>query len=142
MMIEVSSSVKVDENEIKFASIRAAGPGGQNVNKVASAVQLRFDIAHSPSLSSVVKSRLIKLAGQRVTTDGVLIIEAKRFRTQDQNRQDALNRFFALIQQADRIPKKRRPTQPNAAAREARLRAKRHRSQIKALRREKGEPSF
>lgn len=141
-MIEVTPFLKIDEKEIQFDFIHAAGPGGQNVNKVASAVQLRFDIAHSPSLSTEVKSRLIKLAGQRVTTDGVLIIEAKRFRTQDQNRRDALNRFIALIYQAARAPKKRRPTQPNAAAREARLRAKRHRSQIKALRREKGEPSF
>jgi len=141
-MISIPPNINLDENEIQFDFIRAAGPGGQNVNKVASAVQLRFDIAHSPSLSAELKKRLIKLAGQRVTTDGILIIEAKRFRTQEQNRQDALDRFVALIQQAARPPKKRRPTQPSLAAREARLKSKHHRSQIKSLRRQKEEPYF
>lgn len=139
MMINISPNILLDEQEIQFDFIRAAGPGGQNVNKVASAVQLRFDVLHSPSLSPEVKSRLIKLAGKRITEDGILIIEAKRFRTQDQNRQDALARLVALVQQASRPPKKRRPTQPSNAAREARLRAKRHRSRIKALRQDKDE---
>ena len=97
-MIEVTSSVKIDESEIQLDFIRASGPGGQNVNKVASSVQLRFDVRNSPSLDPDVKERLIKLAGNRVTEDGILIIEAKRYRTQEQNRFDATERLITLIQ--------------------------------------------
>ncbi len=106
MMINISPNILLEEQEIQFDFIHAAGPGGQNVNKVASAVQLRFDVLHSPSLSPDIKNRLIKLAGKRISADGILIIEAKRFRTQDQNRNDALARLAALIQQASQPPKK------------------------------------
>jgi len=99
-MIEVISSLKIDESEIHFDFIRASGPGGQNVNKVASSVQLRFDVRNSPSLYPDVKDRLIKLAGSRMTDEGVLLIEAKRYRTQEQNRLDAVQRLVSLIQQA------------------------------------------
>ncbi len=142
MVINISPNILLEEQEIQFDFIHAAGPGGQNVNKVASAVQLRFDVLHSPSLSPDIKNRLIKLAGKRISADGILIIEAKRFRTQDQNRNDALARLAALIQQASQPPKKRRPTKPTNAAREARLRAKHHRSQIKALRQAKDKLSL
>ena len=111
-LIEVSSSVRIDESEIQLDFIRASGPGGQNVNKVASSVQLRFDIRNSPSLAPDVKERLIKLAGSRVTEDGILIIEAKRYRTQDQNRFDANQRLISLIQKALEKPKVRRATRP------------------------------
>ncbi|NMB61679.1 MAG: aminoacyl-tRNA hydrolase [Chloroflexi bacterium] len=111
-MIEVTPSVKIEESEIQYDFIRVSGPGGQNVNKVASSVQLRFDIRNSPSLEPDVKERLIKLAGSRVTEDGILIIEAKRYRTQDQNRFDANQRLISLIQKALEKPKVRRATRP------------------------------
>ncbi len=122
------------EDEIVFDFIRAAGPGGQNVNKVASAVQLRFDVRASPSLPEEVKARLLRLAGQRATRDGVLVIEAKRYRTQEQNRADALRRLNDLIQRAARPPRPRRPTRPSAAARARRLEAKKRRAAVKRLR--------
>lgn len=133
-MIEVTPAVKIDENEIQYDYVRSSGPGGQNVNKVATSVQLRFDIRNSPSLEAEVKERLIKLAGSRVTEDGVLIIEAKRYRTQDQNRYDATRRLILLIQQALEKPKKRHPTHPSSAAREKRLQEKRRRGWVKAMR--------
>jgi len=133
-MIIISPSIQLDESEIQFDFIRSTGPGGQNVNKVATAVQLRFDVANSPSLSAEVKLRLAKIAGKRMTENGILIIEAKRYRTQEENRLDALDRFMVMLQQASHPPKPRRPTHPSQAAREARLRAKHQRSRIKALR--------
>jgi ribosome-associated protein len=134
MMIEISSSVSINEDEIQIDFIRASGPGGQNVNKVSSAAQLRFDIRNSPSLEPDVKERLIKLAGSRVTDDGILIIEAKRYRTQEQNRFDAIRRLITLVQKALEKPKTRHKTRPTLASKQKRLEAKRQRSQKKRLR--------
>ncbi|HPH98440.1 MAG TPA: alternative ribosome rescue aminoacyl-tRNA hydrolase ArfB [Anaerolineaceae bacterium] len=133
-MIEVISSLKIDESEIHFDFIRASGPGGQNVNKVASSVQLRFDVRNSPSLYPDVKDRLIKLAGSRMTDEGVLLIEAKRYRTQEQNRLDAVQRLVSLIQQALIVPKERKVTHPSGGARAARLGDKRKRGETKRIR--------
>lgn len=134
-MIEITPTFSLDENELTFDFIRASGPGGQNVNKVSSAVQLRFDAAHSPTLSPEVKNRLIKLAGSRITDEGILIIEARRYRTQEQNRQDAVNRLVALLQKAFETPKVRRPTRPGTTARAARVAEKRRRGEVKRIRR-------
>lgn len=134
-MIEVSSNVKIDESEIQYEFIRASGPGGQNVNKVASSVQLRFDIRNSPSLESEVKERLIKLTGSRVTDDGILIIEAKKYRTQEQNRYDATQRLIAWVQKALEKPKVRRATRPSLTAKAARVGDKKKRGEIKKTRR-------
>jgi ribosome-associated protein len=135
-MIEITPTFYIDERELQFDFIRSAGPGGQNVNKVATAVQLRFDIASSPSLASDIKGRLIRFAGNRVTTDGVLLIEAKRFRTQDQNREDAIQRFIELIRRAAMPPKQRKKTKPTAASKAKRLEAKKIRSAIKRIRKQ------
>lgn len=134
-MLEVTPSIKVDESEIQLDFIRASGPGGQNVNKVASSVQLRFDVHNSPSLETDVKDRLIKLAGSRMTGDGILIIEAKRYRTQDQNRSDALLRLTTLIQKALDKPKVRKPTRPSLTAKAARVSEKIKRGETKRKRR-------
>jgi ribosome-associated protein len=133
-MIRITDSIAIDESEIEQDFIRASGPGGQHVNKAATAVQLRFDVAHSPSLPDTVRKRLSRLAGKRMTGEGVLIIEAKRFRTQERNRQDAVERLVELIRRAAQSPKTRRKTRPSRAAREQRLREKRRRSQIKRSR--------
>lgn len=124
------------DNEIQLEYIRASGPGGQNVNKVATAVQLRFDVVHSPSLGSDLKGRLIQLAGKRVNAEGVLILEAKRFRTQESNREDALSKFYELIKKASEKPKTRHKTKPTKASKEERLKEKKRRGEIKKLRRE------
>ncbi len=133
-MIHISSSVHIDENELHFDPIRASGPGGQNVNKVSTSVQLRFDIRASAALPQDVKERLIKLAGVRVTEDGILIIEAKRHRTQEQNRLDAVQRLTAWIQKALVKPKLRKPTRPGTAVRAARIGSKKKRGELKRLR--------
>ena len=122
------------ENELSFEYIRASGPGGQNVNKVSTAVQLRFDVVHSLSLHEEVKARLICLAGKRVTSDGVLVIEAKKYRSQDQNRFDALERFHELVKKAKEKPKRRRKTRPTLASKEERIQSKKRRGEIKRTR--------
>lgn len=135
MQIEIGPGISLEENELVFDFIRASGPGGQNVNKVATAVQLRFDIAHSSSLSAEVKARLLKLAGARGTQEGILLIEAKNFRTQEGNRLEAIRRLARLIEKAQRIPKVRRPTRPGSTAKAARVGAKKRRGEIKRTRR-------
>lgn len=133
-MIPITPGISLDESELHEEFIRASGPGGQNVNKVATAVQLRFDVRHSPSLPDDVRERLMRLAGKRVNADGILVIEASRFRTQEQNRADARARLIALIRQATVRPKTRRKTKPSRAAKEKRIAGKKYRGQVKALR--------
>ena len=133
-MISIGETVALDENELQFSFIRASGPGGQNVNKVSSAVQMRFDARRSPSLPDDVSTRLQKLAGSRLTLDGVIVITAGRHRTQERNRADAVARLVALIEKAATAPIKRRPTRPTKAAREQRLVAKARRAGVKSLR--------
>ena len=137
-MIHITDNISLHENEIKLEFIRASGPGGQNINKVSSAVQLRFDAARSPALSEAIRTRLKQIAGHRMTADGILVIKAQRHRTQDRNREDAINRLIALLRQAAHIPKQRRRTKPSAAARQKRLAAKRRRGEIKRGRRSVG----
>jgi ribosome-associated protein len=134
-MIRVIDTITIDEEEIHQEFIRASGPGGQNVNKVATAVQLRFDVAHSPSLPEDVRERLTRLAGKRMTKEGYLIIDARRFRTQEQNRQDSVARLAGLIRQAAQRPKLRKKTKPPLASKERRLENKHRRGRIKHLRR-------
>jgi len=136
-MIEITPNFFINENELRFEFIRSSGPGGQNVNKTATAVQLRFDIANSPSLASDLKGRLIQLSGNRVTADGLLLIEAKRFRTQEQNRDDAIQRFVELIRKAFIPPKPRKKTRPTAASKTKRLKSKKQKGVIKKLRQSK-----
>jgi ribosome-associated protein len=133
-LIRVTREITIDENELEERYFHASGPGGQHVNKAASAVQLRFDAAHSPTLPDDVRQRLIGLAGSQVTDDGVLLIDAQRFRSQRRNRRDARKRLVALIRQAAKKPKQRRKTKPSRAAKERRLEEKRRRSEKKRLR--------
>ena len=137
--VQASSKVSLNEDELIETFVRAPGPGGQNVNKLATAVQLRFDVARSPSLPEDVRTRLVRLAGRRLTGEGVLVIDAHRFRTQNRNREDARERLFELIRAASVAPKVRRSTKPTAASRERRLQEKRARSDVKRGRRQADE---
>ena len=139
-MIRITDSISIDDSELTEDFVRSSGPGGQNVNKLSTAVQLRFDVRRSPSLPNDVALRLMGLAGKRLTKDGVIIIIAQSHRTQDRNRQDARDRLIALIRQAAVVPVKRRKTKPTRASREKRLESKKRRGNIKGMRQTK--PSF
>ena len=133
-MIYITDRISISETEIQEDFVRSSGPGGQNVNKVATAVQLRFDVFNSPNLPEDVKLRLMKLAGKKMTDDGVLIIDSREHRTQNRNREEALNRLVILIKKASEKPKERIKTKPTRAAKERRLQAKKQRSAVKSLR--------
>jgi len=139
-MIRITDSISIDESELSESFVRSSGPGGQNVNKVSSAVQLRFDARHSPSLPNDVALRLMRLAGKRLTKEGVIVLIAQQHRTQERNRADARERLFDMIRQAAVKPTPRRPTKPSKTERRKRLEAKKHRAGIKSLRR--GKPSL
>ncbi|MBW2059419.1 MAG: aminoacyl-tRNA hydrolase [Deltaproteobacteria bacterium] len=134
-MIRVTADISIDPDEIQFDFIRASGPGGQNVNKVATAVQLRFDVVHSPSISEEVRYRLFRLAGGRITREGILIIDARRFRSQEQNRRDAVERLVEIIRKAAEKPRNRKRTRPTGVSRKRRLEEKRRRGGTKRMRR-------
>lgn len=133
-MIQITPTIAIKEDELHFAFIRSSGPGGQNVNKVSTAVQLRFDAAHSLSLPDDTRQRLIRLAGRRMTEGGFLIIDARRFRSQEKNREDALGRLVTLIRKATEKPKPRRETKPSLSVKKRRLDTKHQRSEVKRLR--------
>jgi ribosome-associated protein len=139
-MLEITDSLSIDERELEERFIRASGPGGQNVNKVSTAVELRFDVRRSPSLTEAVRARLARLAGRRMTDDGVLVIRAERHRTQERNREDARARLADLVREALHVPKKRIATKPSRAAKARRVDTKVKRGSVKKLR--QSRPSF
>jgi ribosome-associated protein len=133
--LQVTSGLSIDEAELTERFVLASGPGGQNVNKVSTAVELRFDVRRSPSLPDAVKARLERIAGSRMTQDGVLVIDAQRFRSQPRNRQDAMDRLFDMIREAAVVPKRRRATRPTLGSQQRRLDTKGVRAGTKAMRR-------
>lgn len=135
MMISITPEISLDDNELRFEFVRSSGPGGQNVNKVSTAAQLRFDVRRSPNLKHDVKERIIKLAGRKMTRDGVLIIHANTFRSQEKNREDAVRRLSHLITDASRVPRHRKKTKPTLASKTRRIESKRKKSKIKEMRR-------
>jgi ribosome-associated protein len=135
-MLRITSRIVLDENEIEFRFVRASGPGGQNVNKVATAAELRFDVSGNKSLTDTVRQRLFALAGNRISREGILVISAQRFRTQERNRADALERLTGLLQRAAMPPKKRIATKPTKASKRRRLEGKRQLATKKRLRRD------
>lgn len=134
-MLEITDRIAIDERELEERFIRASGPGGQNVNKVSTAVELRFDVRHSASLPLAVRDRLVRLAGRRITDEGVLVIRAERHRTQERNREDARARLADLVRRALHVPKKRVPTKPSRAVKARRVDTKVRRGSLKKLRR-------
>jgi len=136
--IHITSTIAIDESEIRETFVRSTGPGGQHVNKVSTAVQLRFDVARTHSLPRGIRRRLMDIAGRRISRDGVLIINAQRFRSREQNRKDALDRLAVLIRQAAERPRRRLPTRPPPSSSRLRLAAKRHRSGLKRRRQRPG----
>jgi ribosome-associated protein len=134
VMIMVTRTIALDESEVQLHFVRASGPGGQNENKVSTAVQLRFDVGNSPSLPGDVRTRLIRMAGRRITQDGILLIEARQHRTQERNREDAIERLVGLIRKAAEKPKPRKKTRPSLAAKERRIESKKQRGKIKQMR--------
>jgi len=139
-MIRITRTIAIDESELTEKFVRASGPGGQHVNKVSTAVELRFDVAGSANLPPDVKARLMRLAGSRMTGEGLLVIDARRFRSQERNRADARERLIELIRAATHVPKARRPTKPTKAAKERRHEGKQRRAKVKRLR--SGRPDF
>lgn len=138
-MIAIRDSIAIDERELDETFVRASGPGGQNVNKLSTAVQLRFDLRGSPNIPPAMKERAEKLAGQRLTREGIIVISADRFRTQEQNREDARARLIDLLQRASIIPKVRRKTRPTLASKKRRIEGKKRRSEVKNRR---GKPDL
>jgi ribosome-associated protein len=138
-MLRIDDDIQIDERELELRFVRAGGPGGQHVNKASTAVQLRFDVARSPSLPDPVRRRLTRLAGNRISSEGVLIIEASQHRSQKQNREEAVERLVDLVARAAKPRKKRKPTRPSKAAKERRLKEKKRRAELKKSRREPGD---
>ena len=133
-MLKITDAISIDERELQERFVRASGPGGQNVNKVSTAVELRFDVARSASLPEGVRARLSRLAGRRLSDEGILVIRADRFRTQERNREDARERLAERVRQATIVPKRRVPTRPSRASKERRREAKKKRGHVKRLR--------
>ena len=133
-MIKIAPGVSLDDSELRFDFVRSSGPGGQNVNKLSTTAQLRFDVIGSPNLNKALKERLVKLAGRRMTSEGVLIIQAGSYRSQEKNREDALRRLSQLIRKASHVPRQRKKTKPTLASKAKRLETKKRRSKVKQMR--------